>query len=242
MLLLLAKEGAKVAVTDIRDKDGQKVIDEIKAWGGVGGFWHLKVSNEKEVEKVFSEVEKEFRRIDVVVNTAGIADQPNTPTHELTEERWDKVMAVNVKGVFFCTKHVIPCMKKGGGGSIINILSISGIISGPGIPAYHASKGAVRLMSKTDALLYAGENIRVNSVHPGFMWTALVRDYLTTSGLTLEQGRNVPNEAHPLGHPGEPEDIAYGVFYLASEESKFITGERAGYRWRVYSKIGSAIE
>jgi len=124
---LLAEEGAKVAVTDILDKDGQNLVKEIKSRGGVAEFWHLDVSNEKEVEKVFAEIDKKFGKIDVLVNNAGVAGV-SKPTHELTEEEWDKVMAVNVKGVFFCTKHVIPYLKKAGSGSIINLSSIYGIV------------------------------------------------------------------------------------------------------------------
>ena len=222
--LLLAREGAKVAVTDVLDKEGQGVVDEIKASGGDAIFRHLDVTNEKEIQNVVDDVAKNFRKIDVLVNNAGIADLPSTPTHELTLDRWNAVMAINVNGVFLCTKYVVPHMLKAGSGSIINISSIYGLVSAPDIPAYHASKGAVRLMSKTDALFYAEQKIRVNSIHPGFIWTDLVQKYVTTSGLSLEEGRQVLNEAHPLGHPGEPDDIGYGVVYLASDESKFVTG------------------
>ena len=132
-------------------------------------------------------------------------------------------MAVNVKGVFFCTKHAIPYMQKAGGGSIINLSSIYGIISAPDVPPYHASKGAVRLMTKTDALLYAKDKIRVNSVHPGFIWTPMVENYLKASG-NFEEGLKYLNSLHPSGHVGEADDIAYGILYLASDESKFVTG------------------
>jgi NAD(P)-dependent dehydrogenase (short-subunit alcohol dehydrogenase family) len=217
--LLLAKEGAKVAVTDVLDKEGHKLVEEINQSGGVSKFWHLNVSSEKEVEKVYAEVVNEFGRIDSTVNNAGISGA-NKPTHELTEEEWDAVMNVNVKGVFFCTKHVIPHMRESGGGSIVNLSSIYGIVGAGDIPPYHASKGAVRLMSKNDALTYAKEKIRVNSVHPGFIWTPLVED----------MGKNDPgfrvhlDSLHPIGHIGESIDIAYGILYLVSDESKFVTG------------------
>jgi len=219
---LLAEEGAKVAVTDILDKDGQNLVKEIKSRGGVAEFWHLDVSNEREVEKVFAEIDKKFGKIDVLVNNAGVAGV-SKPTHELTEEEWDKVMAVNVKGVFFCTKHVIPYLKKAGSGSIINLSSIYGIVSSGDVPPYHASKGAVRIMTKTDAFLYAKDKIRVNSVHPGFIWTPMVENYLKSQG-DVEEGRKFLDSLHPIGHVGEPEDIAYGIVYLASDESKFVTG------------------
>jgi NAD(P)-dependent dehydrogenase (short-subunit alcohol dehydrogenase family) len=220
--LLLAKEGAKVAVTDILDKEGQEVVKEIKNNGGVALFWHLDVSNEKEVQKVFADIHNKFGKIDVLVNNAGIAGV-SKPTHEITEEEWDQVMAVNVKGVFFCTKHVIPFMKKTGDGSIINLSSIYGIVSSPDVPPYHASKGAVRIMTKTDAFLYAKDKIRVNSVHPGFIWTPMVENYAKSQG-DVEEVRKVLDSLHPIGHVGEPDDIAYGIVYLASDESKFVTG------------------
>lgn len=220
--LLLAEEGAKVAVTDILDKEGQELAKKIKSIGGVAEFWRLDVSNEKEVEKTFADIHKKFGKIDVLVNNAGIAGV-SKPTHEIYEEEWDKVMAVNVKGVFFCTKHVVPYMKKTGGGSIINLSSIYGIVSAPDVPPYHASKGAVRIMTKTDAFLYAKDKIRVNSVHPGFIWTPMVEDYLKSQG-DVEEGRKYLDTLHPIGHVGEPEDIAYGIVYLASDESKFVTG------------------
>ena len=219
---LLAKEGAKVAVTDVLHKEGQELAKQIQNTGGLAEFWHLDVSDEREVKKVFGEVHKKFGRIDVLVNNAGIAGV-SKPTHELTEEEWDEVMAVNVKGVFFCTKHVIPYLKKAGSGSIINLSSIYGIVSSGDVPPYHASKGAVRIMTKTDAFLYAKDKIRVNSVHPGFIWTPMVENYLKSQG-DVQEGRKYLDSLHPIGHVGQPEDIAYGIVYLASDESKFVTG------------------
>ena len=217
--ILLAKEGAKVAITDVLDKEGQKLAEEINRSGGVAKFWHLNVTNEKEVENVYAEVVREFGKINATVNNAGVAGV-DKPTHELTEKEWDAVMDVNVKGVFFCTKHAIAHMQRSGSGSIVNLSSIYGIVGAGDIPPYHASKGAVRLMSKNDALIYAKDNIRVNSVHPGFIWTPLVE----------ELGKNDPgfrahlDSLHPLGHVGDPIDIAYGILYLVSDESKFVTG------------------
>ncbi|WP_447980723.1 SDR family NAD(P)-dependent oxidoreductase [Candidatus Nitrospira bockiana] len=218
--MLLAKEGARVAVTDVLDQEGQEVVKE--HGGAAARYWHLDVSNEGQVKTVFSEIVATFGRIDILVNNAGISGV-NRPTHEVTEAEWDRVMAVNVKGVFFCTKHAVPTMMKTGGGSIINLSSIYGLISAADVPPYHASKGAVRLMSKTDALLYAKHHIRVNSVHPGFIWTPMVENYLRAQG-DLEAGRHAIAKLQPLGHIGEPDDVAYGILYLASDESKFVTG------------------
>ena len=220
--LRLAEEGAQVAVTDVKKDEGRAVVKEIKDADGSAQFWPLDVSDEDAVERVFDEVAQAYGGIDVLVNNAGISGT-DKPTHELTEEEWDEVMAVNEKGVFFCTKHAIPYMQEAGGGSIINLSSIYGIISAPDIPPYHASKGAVRLMTKTDALEYAEDDIRVNSVHPGFIWTPLVEEYLSEQG-DVEEGREQLDELHPLGHVGEPDDIANGIVYLASDESKFVTG------------------
>lgn len=217
--LLLAKEGAKVAITDILDKEGQELVGEINKSGRVAKFWHLDVSNEKEVEKVYAEVVEEFGHLDATVNNAGISGV-DKPTHELTENEWDAVMNINVKGVFFCTKHAIPHMKKNGKGSIVNLSSIYGLIGAGDIPHYHASKGAVKLMTKNDAIIYAKDNIRVNSVHPGFIWTPLVE----ALGKETPGFREHLDSLHPIGHIGEPLDIAYGILYLVSDESKFVTG------------------
>lgn len=221
--LLLAKEGAKVAVVDLKYEEGKNVIAEIEASGGIAKFWHLDTTKEKEVKAVFSDIVSEFGKIDVLVNNAGISGV-DKPTHEITEEEWDKVINVNVKGVFLCAKHVIPYMLKAGSGSIINMSSIYGLVGGGDIPPYHASKGAVRLMSKNDALLYAKDNIRVNSVHPGFIWTPLVEELGKRSPDGVEAYKKHLDSLHPIGHMGEPADIANGVLFLASEESKFVTG------------------
>jgi NAD(P)-dependent dehydrogenase (short-subunit alcohol dehydrogenase family) len=220
---MLAKEGAAVAITDIKNEEGEKLAEEIKNEGGKAIYRNLDVSNENQVKEVFADIKNEFGKIDVLVNNAGISGV-NKPTHEITEEEWDKLMSINVKGVFFCTKHAIPAMKENNGGSIINLSSIYGIIGAGDIPPYHASKGAVRLMTKNDALIYAKDNIRVNSVHPGFIWTPLVEEMGKESEEGVEKFRENLDSLHPLGHVGEPDDIAHGIVYLASDEAKFLTG------------------
>lgn len=221
--MLLAREGAKVAITDINQEAGKALAAEITGQGHTATFFPMNTAHEKEVEKVFAEVVKQFGLINVLVNNAGIAGI-NKPTHEISEEEWDQLMAVNVKGVFFCTKHVIPYMLQAKGGSIINLSSIYGLIGAPDLPPYHASKGAVRLMSKTDAMLYAKDKIRVNSIHPGYIWTPLV-EALANKGEGGKKGfLQRVGPLHALGHLGEPDDIGYGIVYLASDESKFVTG------------------
>ena len=131
--------------------------------------------------------------------------------------------AINVKGTFFCTKYAVPWLRQAGGGSIINLSSIYGLVGAADAPPYHASKGAVRLMSKTDALFYARDGIRVNSVPPGFIWTPMVESFLKASG-DPAGGRKALDALHPLGHIGEADDVAYGILYLASDESAFVTG------------------
>jgi NAD(P)-dependent dehydrogenase (short-subunit alcohol dehydrogenase family) len=220
---LFAREGAAVAVTDIVDDEGEDLVETIKDAGGNAAFWHLDTSSEENVEQVLSEVSHRLGGIDTLVNNAGISGT-NKPTHQIETEEWDKVIQVNVKGVFLCTKHAVPYMQKDKGGSIINLSSIYGLVGAPDLPAYHASKGAVRLMTKTDALLYAGDNIRVNSIHPGYIWTPLVADLAEDSGEGVDAFRRQLDQKHPIGHVGEPDDIAYGALYLACAESKFVTG------------------
>ncbi|MEX1258246.1 MAG: glucose 1-dehydrogenase [Gemmatimonadota bacterium] len=220
---MLAREGASVAVTDVQNAAGGALVREILDAGGVARYWHLDVGDEAECARVLGEVAKKLGEITVLVNNAGIAG-PNKPTHEIEEAEWDRVQRTNVKGVFFCTKHTIPSMKRAGGGSIVNLSSIYGLVGGPDVPPYHASKGAVRLMTKTDALIYAPDGIRVNSVHPGYIWTPMVEKHLKDSGIEREQGRKDLAALHPIGRVGEPDEIAYGVLYLASDESSFVTG------------------
>lgn len=221
--LRLAEEGASVAITDIQDDDGQELCDAICEGQGRAEFWHLDVTDETEVERVFSEVAEKFGGIDVIVNNAGISGA-DKPTDEVSADEWRQVMDVNVMGVFFCTKAAVKHMRQCGGGSIVNISSIYGIVGAPDLPPYHASKGAVREMSKTDAMLFAGEGIRVNSVHPGFIWTPMVEKVAAESEEGTETFCEQLRALHPLGHIGEPEDIAAGIAYLASDDAKFVTG------------------
>lgn len=220
---LLAREGAIVAVTDILDERGQEVVQAITRQGGQATCWHMDVSREAEVQRTLAAIAGRYGGIHILVNNAGVAGA-DKPPHEITEAEFDAILAVDVKGVFFCTKHVIPIMRAGGGGSIINLSSIYGLVGAADIPPYHAAKGAVRLMTKTDAIYYAKDHIRVNSVHPGTIMTELVEEMARHAPEGYDEYMKGRGRLHPLGHPGEPLDVAYGVLYLASDEAKFVTG------------------
>ncbi|MGD0918706.1 MAG: glucose 1-dehydrogenase [Thermodesulfobacteriota bacterium] len=219
--LLLAKEGAKVVVTDTNEAQGKRVAEEINEQGGEAIFIRHDVSSEKEWDRVIRETLERFGKLDILVNNAGVNIWKKIEDTTLDEWRW--LMSVNLDGVFLGTKYAMGAMKKSGGGSIINISSVAGIVGTLDTSAYHASKGGVRLFTKAAALecSKAGYdyNIRVNSVHPGVIKTAMVEGLLND-----EEKMKSALSWHPIGHFGEPEDIAYGVLYLASDESKFITG------------------
>jgi NAD(P)-dependent dehydrogenase (short-subunit alcohol dehydrogenase family) len=222
--LRLAEEGGQLALFDVLDDAGAALVAELQSMGAKARYWHVDVGNEQAVHAAIDEVAAHFGGVDVLVNNAGIAGA-NKPTHEITEEEWDRVQSINVKGVFFCVKHAIAHLRRAGGGSIINLSSIYGLVGAADVPPYHASKGAVRLMSKNDALIYAADRIRVNSIHPGFIWTPMVEHHLRDSGATdIDAARREVGLLHPLGHMGDVDDIAWGVVYLASDESKFVTG------------------
>lgn len=218
----MAEEGAAVLVLDTLEAEGQALADALTDQGRTVAFRRCDVTSERDVAEAMAHAVTLFGHLDTVVNNAGIAGV-NKPTHEVTEAEWDRVQAVNVKGVFFGVKHAIPHLRRFGGGSIINLSSIYGLVGAADSPPYHASKGAVRLMSKTDAMLYAPDRIRVNSIHPGFIWTPMVEHHLEAAG-DLDAGRAAVAGLHPLGHLGEPDDIAWGAVYLASDEARFITG------------------
>lgn len=161
--LRLAEEGAAVAVTDLIDDEGRAVVDEIARAGEQAAYWHLDVTEEPEWERVLAETGERFGGVDALVNNAGI----NELTENMSLAEWEKVMKFNVTGVFLGTQHAVPYLRTRGGGSVINLSSIYGTIGADDIPPYHASKGAVRVMTKNDAVACAREGIRVNSVHPG---------------------------------------------------------------------------
>ena len=218
-----AREGAKVAIGDILDTEGKQVEAEINESGGECLFVHLDVISEEGWLHAVESTVARFGKLDVLVNNAGIGstrgtDGQRVTIENLTEGQWDRVMDVNAKGVFWGTKYAIPEMRKVGGGSIINISSIAGLVGGT-TAAYGASKGAVRIFTKSTAIQYAKEGIRANSVHPGVIETDM-----TAGMLNDDAGRQVSLDRHPIGRLGTSEDVAYGVLYLATNESSFVTG------------------
>jgi NAD(P)-dependent dehydrogenase (short-subunit alcohol dehydrogenase family) len=222
---MLAREGATVVLTDLKDHEGQAVARAINAEGGKALYLHHDVASEEDWKSVIAQTVSEFGRLDVLVNNAGVG--VGAPPEEQTLQQWRWLMSINLDGVFLGTKHAILAMKQHPpkGGSIINLSSIEGLVGDPNLGAYNASKGGVRLYTKSVALYCAksGLNIRVNSIHPGYIWTPMVENYLKEHG-DLAAGRRAVDAMHPIGHVGEPDDIAYGVVYLASDESKFVTG------------------
>jgi NAD(P)-dependent dehydrogenase (short-subunit alcohol dehydrogenase family) len=220
---LLAAEGAKVAITDIDDKNGERVVKEIKAAKGEASYWHMNVTNEKEVNQTVAEINKKYKKLNIVVNSAGIPGYPK-PTHQTTTAEWDKVMDINLKGTFFVNRAAIPFMlKTKAPASVVNISSMLGLIGG-GDPVYHASKGGVRLMTKSDATVYAPQNIRFNSVHPGYILTPLFRSFGKVAPKGPQAFFDEMAAKIPIPRLGTAEDVANGILYLASEESGYVTG------------------
>ena len=214
---MFAQEGAKVVIGDVLDEDGKQTEAEINEAGGECVFVHLDVTDETAWQDAVAAVVDRFGKLDILVNNAGIARINNV--EDTTSDEWDLVMDINAKGVFLGTKAAIPEIRKAGGGSIVNISSIAGLTGGR-TSSYAASKGAVRLLTKSTAIQYAGEGIRCNSVHPGVIETPMT----TPMMLNTQEGRDLNASRHPLGRVGQPEDIAYGVLFLASDESSFMTG------------------
>ena len=210
---LFAKEGAHVVLGDVLHQQGQAVADEINDAGGQALFVPLDVTSEDSWRDVVDAAVERFGKLNVLVNNAGILVREEL--EEGTDHGWDSTMNVNAKGVFLGMKLAVPAMRNAGGGSIINISSISGIVS-LGYPAYNASKGAVRLLTKNVAIQYSQQNIRVNSIHPGVINT----DMMAGDTRSDEDW----DRLIPLGRFAEPIEVAYGALFLASDESSFMTG------------------
>ena len=216
--ILFASEGAKVVIGDVLEDEGRQTEAQINESGGQCLFVRLDVTSESNWQDAIATAVARFGKLDILVNNAGIFPLGNV--EDTSEELWDRVMAVNAKGVFLGTKHAIPEMRKAGGGSIINISSIAGLIGSRGAAAYGASKGAVRIFTKSTAIQYAADGIRANSVHPGIIETPMSIPTI----LTTEEQRETQIDRTPLGRIGTADDVASGVLFLASDESSFITG------------------
>lgn len=217
----LAEEGASVAIFDILD-EAEQVAAELRDAGHPATFVRVDLTKEADVESAIQKVLKEFGTVDILVNNAATPGV-NKLVHEMSEAEWDLVFNVNVKGTFFTTKHVLPTMMEKKSGSIVNFSSIYGLIGSADLPAYHATKGAVMLMTKTDAICYAPYGIRVNAVHPGSTKTELFMQAADTWPKGREDYLRMMGEKHPLTL-GEPVDVANCVLFLASDEARFVTG------------------
>lgn len=214
---MFASEGASVVIGDILEEDGKQIEAEINESGGKALFVKLDVTSEQDWIDAVKSAVHHFGKLDVLVNNAGIYSRTNiehTPVDE-----WDRIIDINVKGVFLGTKHSIPAMRDSGGGSIINISSTAGIVGSGRGSAYGTSKGGVRLFTKYTAIQGAVDGIRANSIHPGPIDTDMIAENLSTP-----EGRANSESRIPIGRVGTVEDVAYGVIFLASDESSYMTG------------------
>jgi len=215
---LFAREGARVVLGDVRESEGRAVESEIAAKDGQAMFVRLDVTNEIDWRRAVAAAEQRFGKLDVLVNNAGIGGAGRLEDTKL--EDWNRVMDVNATGVFLGTKTAVPALRRAGGGSIVNISSQLGLVGmDDSSPQYQASKGAVRLLTKLTAVQYAKEGIRANSVHPGPIVTPMTEARRADSVVYQRMVSRIP-----LGRYGEAEDVAFGVLYLASDESAFVTG------------------
>ncbi|CAI8034535.1 Cyclopentanol dehydrogenase [Geodia barretti] len=214
---LFAREGARVVIADVLDPDGMAVAAEINELGGDATFVHLDVSSQDDWQQAIDATVAAYGKLDVLVNNAAIWRGGHVL--ETTGEQWDTVLDINAKGVFLGTKLAIPEMRKAGGGSIVNISSTAGLVGSRTSTAYSASKGAVRLFTKSTAVQYGRENIRANSIHPGPIDTPMGDQVWPDAG-----SREEAIERTVLKRIGTPEDIANGALFLASDDSSFMTG------------------
>lgn len=216
------EEGAKVAIIDVSQRLGEEALSEMRRRGFDPLLLVGDVTASPDVRKMVDEILDRFGRIDVLFNNAGILVEGTV--EEVTEEDWDRIMAVNVKGVFLMAKEIAPLMAKQGGGVIVNTASCSGLVGDRGAIAYNTSKGAVVLMTKCLALDYALKNVRVNCVCPGEIETPMFLQEVARRGVPVEEYRAEVCEYHPIGRLGKPHEVANTVLFLASDDASFITG------------------
>ena len=215
---MFAEEGASVVIGDILDDAGKQTEAQLRELGYQCTYVHLDVTSESDWESAVQAAVSAYGKLDILLNNAGILIRKGI--EDTTADDWDRIFAVNAKGVFLGTKAAIPAMRENGGGSIVNISSTAGLVGSPnGSASYTATKGAVRLFTKSTAIQHAREGIRCNSIHPGPIETDMIADTLNDpANLALRMQRL------PLGRVGKPSEIAYGAIYLASDESSFVTG------------------
>ncbi|WP_312109213.1 SDR family oxidoreductase [Brevibacillus reuszeri] len=220
---LFANQGAKIVLADLNKAAAEQVAQELPE--GRGHAVQTDVADDQSVAAMIQETITTFGSIDVLVNCAGVP-QAFTPIEELSLEQWDKIMSVNTKSIYLTTRHVVPHMKAGGKGSMINIASIAGIRARPGLNAYCASKGAAIMLSKALAIELAPFQIRVNVINPGPAETPMLGKFINGDEAEVEAGkRDIFISSVPLGALIQPEDIAEAALYLASDLSKIVTGE-----------------
>ena len=219
---LFSNEGAKVAISGRRSEKLDEVVQMITTSGGDAIAIPGDVSDEESAKQMVIAPINQWNRLDILVNNAGVVERSDL--HETPTEKWDLVMNVNVKGIYLVCKYAIPQMIEGGGGSIINIASISGIVGQNERHAYNASKGAVVNLTRAMAISYGPQNIRVNAVSPAAVDTPMARSIMESSGKTWEQMVDTFVKNYAIKRVGQPIDIAYGCLYLASDESSWVTG------------------
>ena len=220
--IAFAREGAKVVVSGRREKEGNEVVATIRKTGGEATFVQTDVANEAEVERLVSTTLSKYGKLDVAFNNAGIEGDVGKQTHEQSLQNYRSVMDINVLGVLLAMKHELLAMSKNGGGSIVNNSSVAGLVGFPGMGVYVASKHAVLGLTKTAALEYATQGIRVNAVSPGGIETPMFDRF--TGGVGTE-GHNQLASMHPIGRTGRPEEIADAVVWLCSDKASFVTGQ-----------------
>jgi NAD(P)-dependent dehydrogenase (short-subunit alcohol dehydrogenase family) len=216
--LLYAKHGAKVVVSDVDDQGGQETVDRIKEAGSEAIYVHADVSKPEDCRNMIEKTIAEFGRLDFACNNAGIGGEQN-PVGQLSIEGWDRTVAIDLSGVFYCMRYEIEAMDKNGGGAIVNMASILGQVGFAGAAAYVAAKHGVVGLTRTAALEYSKAGIRVNAVAPAFIQTPMID--AVTADANVEKALI---EAHPIGRLGKPEEIAELVIWLSSDKASFITG------------------
>ncbi|MBM3944140.1 MAG: SDR family oxidoreductase [SAR202 cluster bacterium] len=216
---LFAREGARAVVTDINDALGKRTVQQMREDGHDATYIHLDVTRESEWEQAVQAAVATYGRLDILVNCAGDAAGSEFPVEGTTRQAWDRMMDINAKGTFLGMKHAIPHMKTNGGGAIVNVSSMHGIVGTFTVTAYQAAKGAVRILSKAAAIQYARDNVRVNSIHPGFTITPLTAPMFTRPDIHADRVAGVP-----MGRMARAEEIAAAILFLASDESSYVTG------------------